>query len=121
DIKRLLEVLPPGPDAIYQLAQQDNAVNFAYTDLTPQTAKDYLHTLYAQTLQSAVVERVTRVGNPLNTAWLTSVGTTEKGILLIEGRDTTGAPLTLEVVDSHQQKIARVELPISMASVEKML
>src|SRR5205814_5303268 len=99
---KLLQVLPPGPDVIYALKQDDSAVNFAYTDLLPENSKDYLLKLdntgaldNAPALGRAIVEQVTRAGVPLDNAWLNRIGS-GKGVILLEGRAATKKPLVLE-------------------------
>ena len=127
DIKQLVEVLPPGADAVYKLKQADSAVNFVYTDLKPEKAGDFLRALTgsggmdnATALASATTQQVTASGVVLDPDWLGKIKNEGQGVILLEGRKATEQPLVLEVDDSHGKKLASVQFPLKIDGVENM-
>ena len=127
DIKQLLELFPPGPNATYRLKQGDGALNFAYTDLKPEKTGDFLRALEgtdgldnATALGSTDVRQVTSAGVVLDATWLNQINSARKGVLLLEGRAATDKPLVLEVSDAQGKKITEISFPLRIDGVEKM-
>ena len=121
DIADLLSAYPPSdPTITYKLAQADGAANFLTTDLTPATAGNYHSDAdKAVTLGNATVTPITAGGVPLDPAFLGRVLTDDQGIILVEARKATTAPLRLEVWRGTEL-LSKVELPLSFAGVEQM-
>ncbi len=130
DIKQLLAVLPHGGSIQYKLKQADGALNFVYTNLTRSEAFDYLYAsrervaygLPGSETQAhiAVTEQITSAGIILNPFFLDRIKTEpDKGVILIESRAATSAPLRL-VVEKDGTEIAEVALNIKISPVEQM-
>jgi alpha-tubulin suppressor-like RCC1 family protein len=127
DLKQLIAVFPPGPNATYKLKHEDNALNFALTDLKPETSGDCLRKVStsgaldnATALGSDGVQKITSAGVPLSTTWLNKIKDEGKGIILLEGRRATDKPLILEVTDDQGNKLTEVRLPLKISPVEQM-
>jgi len=120
DIKQLLAVLPPASGVTYQLAQQDGALGFVCTDLTPATAGRYLRDVATATaLTDARVTPIPPEGTPLPPAFLEQIRLGDKGVILVEASARSTAPLVLAVCRGTE-RIATLELPLSIDSVEGM-
>ena len=129
DIKQLLTVLPPGGSIQYKLKQADSALNFVYTDLMRSEARDYLHLNKERAVygvngntQPHVAEtyQITAAGVALDSGFLDRVKTgTDKGLILIEGRQATDKPLVL-TVEKDGVTISEISLHIKISEVEKM-
>ncbi len=128
DIKQLLGVLPHTTAGItYKLKQADGALNFVYTNQTRAEAFDYQKQILAtgfgpaftQAAGSATTEPITATGVTLNTAFLDRIKNNDGGVILIEGRARTTAPLRL-VVEKDGTEIAEVALHIKISPVEEM-
>lgn len=137
DIKKLLTVLPHTTAGItYKLKQADGALNFVYTDLSKEyltdekrsRAFDYQYKIlstgfgpsFTQAAGSATTEQITAAGVALNSAFLTKIkDEADKGVILIEGRANTTAPLRL-VVEKGGVEIAEVALNLKISPVEQM-
>ena len=121
DIAGLLSAYPAADAAItYKLAQADGAANFLTTELTPATAGAYQRNAeVAKILGGATVTPITAGGVALDRAFLGKILPEGKGIILVEARKATTAPLRLEVWRGSE-RVGKVELPLSFASVESM-
>lgn len=137
DIQQLLTVLPPSASVKYKLKQADCALNFVCTNLTRDHAFDYqrqpqggpLTTGFGPQLTQAPTvaskQQVTASGADLfdsatgSTAFLDAIQNHNGGVLLIEGRAVTTAPLVLSV-EKDGNVIAEVKLYLSISGVESM-
>ncbi len=138
DIKQLLAVLPPSVSVKYKLKQADGALNFVYTNLTRDHAFDYqrlpqgaspLTSGFGPTLTqapaSASKQQVTTAGVDLfgdvsgSPQFLDAIQNHNGGVILVEGRAATSAPLVLSV-EKDGTVIAEVKLELSLAPVETM-
>ncbi len=122
DIKRLLEVLPPGPSLRYKLKQADGAMNLLFTSLTAETAFDYLDddatTGYgpnaAQAAAVATTQQITAGGIELSDEFLTRILDQGQGVILVEMRGLSDSPLRLVAENAAGVEVA--ELSQSFAS-----
>lgn len=130
EIKGLLAVLPhdePGHTVIYKLKQADGALNFAYTKLAQSSAFLYQQTLlytgfgdeFGQKPQDATTHRVTASGFPLSESFLDEIWNNERGVILIEGRIPSTAPLFL-AVERDGVIVTEVKLHLRFSRVEEM-
>lgn len=121
NIARMLDVLPTTiPGIEYRLAQNDGAVNFVLTDLSPGTAGAYHRdSEAARALGNAVATQATPAGAALGADFLGQIRPAEKGVILVEARWPTTSPLRLEAWRGTEL-LAVVELPLSCAGVETM-
>ncbi|BET65273.1 hypothetical protein ASA1KI_01910 [Opitutales bacterium ASA1] len=128
DIKQLLGVLPHTTAGItYKLKQADGALNFVYTNKTRAQAFDYQKQILAtgfgpaftEAAGEATTEQITAGGATLNTAFLDRIKNNDGGVILVEGRVATTAPLRL-VVEKNGTEIAEVAVNIRISPVEEM-
>ncbi len=121
DIAGLLKAYPVSDPAItYKLAQADGAANFLTTDLKPATAGRYHNDAgFAKNLGGASVVQITATGVTMDAAFLGKILTDNQGVILVEARKSTIAPLRVEVWRDNS-RVATVELPLSFAGVEQM-
>jgi hypothetical protein len=131
DLKQLLTVLPPTtPGVTYKLKQAESALNFVYTNLTRDHALDYQTQLpttgFSDTLDKApgvaITHQITAAGVDLAQycpSFLTGIRDSGWGVILIEGRATTTAPLVLSV-EKDGTVIAEVKLDLRISNVEDM-
>ncbi len=131
DIKALLSVLPHNAAGItYKLKHGNSALNFVYTDLLRAEAFNYLkHSCERATYgtpgseslpQDAGTIAVTEAGVELNSDFLAGIkDATNKGVILVEGRQIASAPLRL-VVEKDGAEIAGVLLHLDFSRVEDM-
>lgn len=120
DLKRLLDVLSPDSGVTYKLAQADGALGCVLTNLTPANAGDYLRDgPTAIALAGAAVTRIPPEGVTLPVDFLNRIRTGDQGVVLIEASAPTTAPLAVEVWKGAE-KLATLELPLSVAGVEGM-
>jgi hypothetical protein len=128
NIKNLLTVLPP-KQYTYQLSQADSGVSFAYTDLKPSSAGDFLTNNEPDSLKNNVdvlayasAEHVPSSGSiPLKTDWLNQIGDFNKpgGVLLLKGTEKTTAPLKLNILKGSRQ-ITSIDFPLSINVIGNM-
>lgn len=128
DIKQLLGVLPHTTAGItYKLKQADGALNFVYTNKTRAQVSDYQKQIlttgfgpaFTQAADVATTQQITAAGVTLNTAFLDRVKNNDGGVILIEGRVATTAPLRLGV-EKDGTEIAEVAVSIRISPVEEM-
>jgi len=130
DLKQLLTVLPPSASVKYKLKQADSALNFVYTNLTRDHALDYQTQLpasgFIDTLVKApgvaITHQITAAGVDLAQycpSFLTGIRDSDWGVLLIEGRAVTTAPLVLSV-EKDGTTMAEVKLELRISNVEEM-
>ncbi len=129
DLKQLLTVLPPTtPGLKYKLKQANNALNFVYTNLTRGAALDYqtklLTTGFSDRFDKqpgvATTHQITAAGYELSSTFLTGIKDNDWGVILIEGRAATTAPLVLSIEKSDGTTIAEVKLELRISNVEDM-
>lgn len=121
DIQQLVKVLPPSASVKYKLKQADNAVNFTATSLTREAAFAYrdgnLNTGFGDSLLDpvsyAATKQITESGVELSTQFLNSIKDYNKGVILVEGRTSSTAPLVL-TVEKDGVNIAELSLPLSI-------
>ncbi len=131
DLKPLLNELDP-EDYSYTLKQEDHAVNFLPTDLTPDHAGDYLTDVAtarqvaagpkAETGALYTVSEASPSGEELDVTFLLNIRDHGKGVILVEGKTRTTKPLILSVAkrtDLGHEMIA-LKLPLSISPVEEM-
>jgi hypothetical protein len=123
DIKQLVTVLPPGNGITYKLKQEENALNFVYTNLTRATAFSYtagtlttgFGPAFDQAASAASVQQIMAAGVDLFTgspAFLDAIQNQSGGLLLIEGRQLTDKPLVLSV-EKDGNVITELKLELS--------
>ena len=107
DVKNLVALFPPEQNFAYKLKQDDEALNFTYTALSPDDSGDFLRKIdatgtsdNARGLANAIVQQITRSG-------VSSISDF-KGVILLEGRAVTHKPLVLEVSDDQHNVMARI-------------
>ena len=134
DLKPLLAMLPTTAGYRYKLQQADGAVNFVYTGLSRATtlasddALAYHQKIlltgfgpdFTQAAGAATTQQVTAAGVLLSEAFLARIKDSDQGVILIEGRAPTSAPLVLSVENSNGVPINRVILPLRLGAVEQM-
>lgn len=125
DIKQLINILPPGPKAVYKLKQANSALNFAYADVTPDEAGSYLTDLRAaQSLQNTETVQITSSGVELISEFLNKIKNDGKGVILLEGRARILAadnkPLILAVRNESGATVVEVSFQLSIDGVETM-
>jgi hypothetical protein len=127
DVGESLQLLRDGPPVTVRLRQADGAVNFAYTKMDRDHATAHWRELWKEGFGDAFnrppgeaeTHRVTAEGVALSAAFLEGVRDSGKGVLLVEGRSPTLAPLVLEVVRSGEV-LAEARLPLRLNNVEDM-
>ena len=126
DIHDTLNLVPSGT-VQYKLKQADGAVRAIYTDLTKGTAGAFLTTegntygpSFNQNSYEADTFEVTSFGVTLSADFLDKIkNDATKGILLIEGKSTSTAPLVLEVWKDGA-KICEKEMPLRISGAEAL-
>ena len=127
DIKQLLTVLPPSTSIKYKLKQASGALNFVYTNLARDRAfayhKELLTTGFSDQFDKkpgvAATHRITTTGVELSDAFLTGVKDSGWGVVLLEGREPTTAPLVL-AVEKDGVTITEIKVNLSISRVEDM-
>ena len=127
DLSQVLSIFPPSSTVQYKLKQADEAVAIVYTDLKKTQAGDFLTTegsvygaAFAQNSFDATTIKITAAGIDLDDNFLNEIiADSGKGVLLMEGRKTSGAPLVLEIWKDGV-KVFEKEMPLSISDVEKM-
>jgi hypothetical protein len=130
DLKQLITVLPPSTSVKYKLKQADSALNFVYTNLTRDRARSYHTQLsstgFSDTLDKApgvaITHRISAEGIDLAKccpSFLPGIRDSGWGVLLIEGRAASIAPLVLSV-EKDGTVIAEVKLELRISNVEDM-
>ena len=133
DIKQLLRALPPGGSVHYKLKQGDGALNFTYTSLARESTPTRDGALAYQTRilttgfgdrfdqppGTAATHQIPVGGIELSEAFLGAVKDRDWGVLLIEGRAATTAPLVLSV-EKDGMVLAELRLALRISNVEDM-
>jgi alpha-tubulin suppressor-like RCC1 family protein/pimeloyl-ACP methyl ester carboxylesterase len=122
DLKNTLEILPSS-EYTYRLKQADSALAGFETEIQPASANEYLQNLEeTEKYKNSGSNLIKPDGSFILTdAFLNKIKTENKGILLLEGRAETTAPLILEVVrKSDNNVVSSREMPLSISGVEKM-
>jgi hypothetical protein len=129
-LSNIFQWLPPTNGFEYRLVQNDSAVKFVYTSLTPTNIFDYLTntasygygTNFDEAVTNADTIQVPNIppGIALDTNWLAWVRTNGgTGIILMEGCAATVKPLWL-VIWKDGQLLGGVPLYLSITGVEQM-
>lgn len=133
DIKSVLKAFDPANHK-YILKSEDASLNFVFTDLEAQHSGYYLtgddtNLNIPVKLGSADTFPITSIGTELiNTltspSFLDSIASStaksSKGIILLEGKKESIAPLEFAVLDANQKMVFSMKLNLNMAGVEKM-
>ena len=130
DIKGLFDIFDPNLYT-YKLKSEDSSLRFAFTDLKPETAGEYLTGSAdslepATTLGHAATYMITKEGVAFKDlddgpAFLQKIKDEGKGIILLEGRKASDKPLVLAIYDnSNDTEVFSTSLKLSLAGVEKM-
>lgn len=127
DLNQALNVLPLGNTVQYKLKQANGDIRAVYTDLAKGQAGNFLTTegdtygpLFNQNSFEASTFEVTSLGVVIPGEFLDKIkGDKTKGILIVEGKGATTTPLRLEIWNDRVM-ISEMEIPLSLAGVEKM-
>lgn len=127
DIANLLSTLSPTGSVKYKLKQADGALNFVYTNRVRAEAFGHHRTLsttgfgaaFSQAAGVADKQRITATGVELALEFLNGIRNHGWGVILVEARVATAAPLVL-AVERDDETVAHFELPIRMSPVEAM-
>jgi hypothetical protein len=119
DIKELMGVFPPDASVKYKLRQEEGALNFVYTNLTPATAFSFRGgTLvtgfgpgFDQPAATATTRQITATGIELSDAFLERIKHQGGGVILVEGRLVPLHPLVLSV-EKNGVVVAEVNLSL---------
>ena len=101
----------------FRLSQPDGALNFLETSLFADAPLAYLGSL-ASGYSNSVVTRITAAGVILSSNFVHR-STNGGGIILVEARTDTSAPLVLDVL-LGTNVVAQAQLPLSITGVEQM-
>ncbi len=122
DVSNLKKVLGDLTDYSFALRHSEGALNFAYTTLTPEEVGN-IHTTPNTGLEDDSVFPATFTF--LNSSFVSQLDTNEGGVLLLEGKSATTAPLVLEVYEDQglggSELIYKHEFPLSLSPVRDML
>ncbi len=127
EVGEALQVLHDDPSVTVRLRQAEGAVNFAYTSMSRDHATAHWKELrksgfgdaFNRPPGEAETHRVTADGVALSAAFLEGVRNSGWGVLLIEGRSPTLAPLVVEV-RRNDAVLAGARLPLRLNNVEEM-
>jgi hypothetical protein len=128
DIKSLVDLYDPASGYIYLLKNADKAVSFVEgiagdIVLTTGGAKDYLEDVSLATpiaFKDLPIKKATPEGVELSRGFLDRIReSSSNGILLIEGRKTSSAPLVLEVIKNGKVLLTHW-FPLEIVGVEEM-
>lgn len=126
DIQPILTNYPAGMTC--KLSQTDGALNAVYTAYTATDAGSYLQTnrfptcggSFQQLPEESDLFRITATGVELSTTFTGAIRQNgQQGVLLLEGREDTSAPLMLEIWRGDQLVFAET-LPLKLSGVEDM-
>lgn len=127
DVGGALRVLRDGPPVTVRLRQAEGAVNFAYTSVSRDHVTAHWKELpttgfgdaFTREPGAAETHRVTAAGVVLSAAFLDGVRDRGWGVLLVEGRAPTQAPLVL-AVERNGVVVAEARLEMRLSNVEDM-
>jgi hypothetical protein len=108
----------------FRLSQADGALNYMITDLATNDLLQYLtDTNFALVIQSNLVTQITSNGVSLGLDFLNTLnqsgGIDNGGVILVEARTNTTAPLVLDIL-TNGHIIAEAQLPLNITGVEQM-
>jgi pimeloyl-ACP methyl ester carboxylesterase len=104
----------------FRLSQADGALNFITTDLGTNNLLQYLtDTNEALALANASVTQITSTGVTLGLDFFNSVNFGNGGVILVEARTNTMAPLVLDIL-TNGYVLAEAQLPLNITGVEQM-
>lgn len=126
DIGRLLAIFPP-PAFEYVIEQEDAAIRFAETTLSPANSDAYLREVaVANSLVPGLLKAPRSQFSPgattdgrLSPAFLAHIAIHGTGVLLIEGRKTSSKPIRLDLRRAGAP-VMRLFFGLSVAGVEQM-
>lgn len=127
NVREMLAVYPPSASVKYRLWQADGALNFAYTNQRRQAALDYETKLLAsgfgddfdRPASAASTHQITAQGVELSGAFLEVARGGEGGVILVEARSASNAPLVL-TVEQDGSVLAEARLALRTGPVEAM-
>jgi hypothetical protein len=120
NIGGLVSTLPPSSSVRYFLRQRDEALRFAYTDLSATNYMNFLRdTNTALALADTQLTTIPISGVELPSSFLNGIATQGKGIILVEAWTNTTSPLMLEVWQGTNL-VGQTELALSITGVEEM-
>ena len=111
NIEKVVAALPPSASVKYKLKQADGALNFCETSMLRTEA----FTRGGTSLTSAPTQQVTAAGVELSTTFLNNIRDHNKGVILVEGRKPSIAPLIL-VLEQDGVSVAEVPLHTTIAA-----
>jgi len=127
DLRSLLKVIPDKDALTIRLRHEDGAFNLLYAALKPQevgilsreSPGERFGPDLNQPAATADVLRITPEGTELRRSYLDRLLNTGEGVLLIEARAASTAPLILEV-ESDDEIVLESSFPLSVAPVRDM-
>lgn len=127
NIAELIAVLPEPESLTYRLSHAEGDLNFVYSNLTPAEASRFQRELlssgfgpdFSQPAGTAPVQRITAEGIALDQAFITGLVEEDRGIILVEARAATNAPLVLSI-ERNGEPVVNLSLPLSISGVESM-
>ncbi len=127
DLEQLLHAVPDPSRVEIRLSQADSALNFTYAGLLPEDV-GAIHTrpleprfgsFLSQPLSEARTYRITGQPVPLDPAFVSSLISENRGVLLIEGAAPSRKPLVLEV-SRDGNPLLEASLALRVGPVEEM-
>lgn len=127
DIKQVLSALPAGGAVRYKLKHADGALNCLYTNLTRTQAatyhKELLSTGFGDAFNQkpgiAGTHQISAEGFELSGEFLARASQGDGGVILVEGRAPTAAPLVL-AIEREGITVAELTLHLRLSEVETM-
>jgi len=132
DIGRLLALFP-ATEFEYVIEQEDAAIRFAETSLSPADADDYLRDVAVATSLAAVTGQLraprsqfspgATTDGRLSPAFLNHIGVHGAGVVLVEGRKPSSKPIRLDLRRAGQlagRPVLRLFFGLSISPVEGM-
>jgi hypothetical protein len=120
-LTQLLNALPPGVPVTVKLKQAEGALNFVYTNLPLNASGVDLTTstsgfgpAFIQPAASATTQQITAAGVPLSESFLDAIRNRGQGVILVEGRTPSAAPLIMEI--SGQGGLL-LQIPVHMRGI----
>jgi hypothetical protein len=123
----MMDAWKPSASVHYRLKQADGALNFAYTNLGRANALEYhtrpLTTGFGDRFDlppgAAATHQITAEGVDLSAGFLELARSKDGGVILVEARSNTTAPLTL-TVEQDGVVLAEARVMLRISSVEDL-
>ncbi len=120
DIKSYLEKVKDLKKVEVRIGHEHEKVNFVYTNLRLSEACSYLtNSEIAKNLASAETIHISKEGVLLENDFLRSIKEQDKGVLLLEGRGKTTAPLVVQIYYDGKKEVTLLQA-IAIDDVEDM-